>query len=58
MLEACDRLGMLVMDELTDMWNRHKNPYDYADIFQEQSEPQEHQSNPCSVWLMWQEFLD
>ena len=24
----------------------------------EQSEPQEHQSNPCSVWLMWQEFLD
>ena len=23
-----------------------------------QSEPQEHQSNPCSVWLMWQEFLD
>ena len=21
-------------------------------------EPQEHQSNPCSVWLMWQEFLD
>ena len=21
----------------TDMWNRHKNPYDYADIFQEQA---------------------
>ena len=37
MLEACDQLGMLVMDELTDMWNRHKNPYDYADIFQEQA---------------------
>lgn len=38
MLDACDRLGMLVMDELTDMWNRHKNPYDYADIFQEEAE--------------------
>ena len=37
MLDACDRLGMLVMDELTDMWNRHKNPYDYADIFQDEA---------------------
>ncbi len=38
MLEACDHLGMLVMDELTDMWNRHKNPYDYAGIFEEEVE--------------------
>lgn len=38
MLAACDRLGMLVMDELTDMWDRQKNPYDYADIFQEEAE--------------------
>lgn len=30
MLEACDRNGMLVMDELTDVWNIRKNPYDYA----------------------------
>ena len=30
MLEACDRLGMLVMDEYTDMWYIHKNAYDYA----------------------------
>lgn len=37
MLDACDQLGMLVMDELTDMWNRHKNPYDYADIFQDEA---------------------
>ncbi len=37
MLEACDRLGMLVMDELTDMWNRHKNPYDLADVFEEEA---------------------
>ena len=37
MLEACDKLGMLVMDELTDVWNRHKNPYDHASIFQEEA---------------------
>lgn len=29
MLDACDHLGMLVMDELTDMWNRGKNTYDF-----------------------------
>lgn len=28
-LDACDRLGMLVMDEAFDMWNLGKNPYDY-----------------------------
>lgn len=33
MLEACDRLGMLVMDELTDMWTRAKSPEDGADFF-------------------------
>lgn len=30
MLNACDKVGMLVMDELSDMWTRHKNPNDYA----------------------------
>jgi beta-galactosidase len=28
-LEACDRLGMLVIDEAFDLWNLEKNPYDY-----------------------------
>ena len=31
MLEACDALGMYVMDETFDMWIIHKNPYDYGD---------------------------
>ncbi len=35
MLDACDRLGILVMDELTDMWFNHKNPQDYAFRFPE-----------------------
>lgn len=30
LLDACDRLGMLVMDEYVDMWYIHKNEYDYA----------------------------
>ena len=32
-LEACDRLGVLVMDELCDMWYIHKTKYDYAAHF-------------------------
>jgi beta-galactosidase len=28
-LDACDRLGMLVMDEAFDCWRDGKNPYDY-----------------------------
>jgi beta-galactosidase len=30
MLDACDRVGMLVMDEFTDMWVRGKTVHDYA----------------------------
>jgi len=33
MLDACDRLGMLVMDELTDMWDQRKNQNDLASTF-------------------------
>ncbi len=33
MLSACDRLGMLVMDELSDMWNRSKNTNDFSNDF-------------------------
>ncbi len=35
MLNACDRYGMLVMDEISDMWTYHKNPYDFALHFEE-----------------------
>lgn len=33
MLNACDRLGMLVLDELADAWTRTKNNNDYAQNF-------------------------
>lgn len=35
MLRACDQLGVYVMDEGFDMWNRCKSDYDYGLYFQE-----------------------
>ncbi len=35
LLAACDRQGMLLMDEYVDMWYMHKTKYDYADYFEE-----------------------
>jgi beta-galactosidase len=34
-LEACDRLGMLVLDEAFDHWREGKNPHDYHLFFEE-----------------------
>jgi len=35
LLDACDRLGMLVVDEAFDMWEQGKNPEDYHLYFKE-----------------------
>ena len=35
-LDACDELGLYVMDELTDVWYRHKTPHDEADRFRDE----------------------
>lgn len=34
-LDACDRLGMLVMDESFDCWQKRKNPQDFHRYFDE-----------------------
>ncbi|HEX8188505.1 MAG TPA: glycoside hydrolase family 2 TIM barrel-domain containing protein [Pyrinomonadaceae bacterium] len=34
-LDACDRLGVLVIDEAFDMWREGKNPHDYHLYFDE-----------------------
>lgn len=34
-LEACDRLGMLVLDELSDVWTEGKTSFDYSLVFAE-----------------------
>ncbi len=33
MLAACDKYGLVVMDELSDMWYEHKNVNDFATYF-------------------------
>ena len=33
LLDACDRLGMLMMDEYIDHWYIHKTEHDYVDYF-------------------------
>ncbi len=35
LLDACDRLGMLMMDEYVDVWYIHKTKYDYAGTLEE-----------------------
>lgn len=35
LLECCDRLGMIVMDEAFDSWNKHKCVNDYSLFFEE-----------------------
>ena len=35
MLEACDKLGIYMMDESWDMWFHHKSKYDYATFWRE-----------------------
>ena len=35
LLELCDEMGLLVMDEAMDMWRKRKTRYDYARFFDE-----------------------
>nr|MBQ4317522.1 glycoside hydrolase family 2 protein [Clostridia bacterium] len=55
LLEACDRLGMLVMDEAFDMWQKPKSFYDYhlwfADKYADDIEAmvKRDRNHPCVV---------
>lgn len=35
LLELCDKMGFIVMDETFDMWRKKKSPYDYSQYFPE-----------------------
>lgn len=56
-LSACDHLGILVIDEFTDMWTVGKNPNDYSNYFGENWEKNltemmmRDRSHPCVI--MW-----
>lgn len=56
MLEACDALGMYMIDETWDMWYRHKTKYDYAAFFMDNFKSDLHTmvdkdfNHPCVIF--------
>jgi len=46
-LDLCDRLGLLVMDEMFDCWTVAKNPYDYHLFFNDWSKTDERDAILC-----------
>ncbi|MBQ9211307.1 MAG: DUF4982 domain-containing protein [Clostridia bacterium] len=45
MLDLCDEMGILVVDEILDMWERPKTTYDYARFFPE------HEVEDVASWV-------
>lgn len=63
MLEACDRLGMLVIDEAFDTWNMPKNYYDFSQFFGQEGMAEleafvkRDRNHPCvAVWSIGNEL--
>ena len=63
LLELCDRLGMLVMDEFADCWKQRKKPNGYNLLFDEWSEKdlraliRRDRNHPCVVlWSIGNEI--
>ena len=64
-LDLCDELGILVVDEAFDMWERPKNPYDYARFFPENAASdvaswvRRDRNHPCLLmWSIGNEIVD
>lgn len=57
LLDICDKLGIMVMDEFTDMWDSPKNTYDYGRFFPKwaqtdiQNFVRRDRNHPCVI--MW-----
>jgi len=45
MLDLCDELGILVIDEAFDMWERPKTEFDYARFFKD------HEAEDVALWI-------
>ena len=65
LLEVCDRMGMLVMDEAFDCWRISKRPYDYHLLFDDWSEKdlralvRRDRNHPCVVlWSIGNEVRE
>ncbi len=65
LLDLCDRMGFIVMDEAFDMWKKEKTPYDYSKDFDEwhKSDLQDlvlrDRNHPCVfIWSIGNEILE
>ena len=65
MLELCDEMGILVIDEAFDMWERSKTEFDYARFFPEHEEEdvalwvRRDRCHPCVImWSIGNEIYD
>ncbi|MBO7186339.1 MAG: DUF4982 domain-containing protein [Alistipes sp.] len=65
LLELCDQMGFLVMDEAFDMWRRAKTQYDYARFFDEWHQKdlvdfiKRDRNHPCIImWSVGNEILE
>jgi len=63
LLDLCDRMGFVVMDEAFDAWKEHKKPNDYASIFADWHEAdvrayvRRDRNHPCVVlWSIGNEI--
>lgn len=64
-MDLCDEIGILVVDEAFDMWKRAKTPYDYARFFPEDMPSdvaawvRRDRNHPCLLmWSIGNEILD
>ena len=64
-LELCDEIGMLVVDEAFDMWERSKTQYDYARFFNQWAKKdvaswiRRDRCHPCVImWSIGNEIYD
>ncbi len=65
LLELCDRMGMLVMDEAFDCWRAGKNPNDYHVLFDDWAEKdlralvRRDRNHPCVIlWSIGNEVVE
>jgi beta-galactosidase len=65
LLDLCDRLGFVVMDEAFDAWKLHKKPNDYANIFSDWHEAdvrayvRRDRNHPCVIlWSIGNEIQE